>query len=120
MCLEEEVLGTGILVLTNHTKNFLIANPNFYSHFIYNFFQLKINELIYIFFYQLRINGLIKAFKGCFNPKYTLFKDGMVDHTEVFSLTQIKVWSWISSKIPSTNFSFSNWCLEPLVCMYSI
>jgi len=37
-----------------------------------------------------------------------LFKGGVVDHTEVFSLTQIKVWSWISSKILSANFSFSD------------
>ena len=46
-----------------------------------------------------------------------LFKGGVVDHIEVFSLAQLKVWSWISSKIPSAKFSFSDWCLEPLVCM---
>ena len=33
-----------------------------------------------------------------------LFKGGVVDHTEIFSVTQIKVWSWISSKIPSVSF----------------
>jgi len=42
-----------------------------------------------------------------------LFKGGVVHHTEVFSLTQVKVWSWINSKIPSMSFSFSEWCLEP-------
>ena len=49
-----------------------------------------------------------------------LFKGRVVDHIEVFSLAQIKVWSWIPSKVPSANFSFSDWCLEPLVCMHSI
>jgi len=49
-----------------------------------------------------------------------LFKGGVVNHTEVFSLAQVKVWSWISSKIPSVSFSFSDWCLKPLVCMHSI
>ena len=54
------------------------------------------------------------------NCNNSLFKDELVDHSEVFSLTQVKVWSWILSKIPSANFSFPNWCLEPLVCMHSI
>ena len=49
-----------------------------------------------------------------------LFKGGVVDHAEVFSLAQVKVWSWINSKIPSVSFSFFEWCLEPLVCMHSI
>jgi len=49
-----------------------------------------------------------------------LFKGGVVDHSEVFSPAQLKVWSWNVSKIPSVNFSFSDWCLEPLVCMYLI
>ena len=49
-----------------------------------------------------------------------LFNGGVVDYSEVFSLAQFKVWSCISSKVPSTSFSFSDWCLEPLVCMYSI
>jgi len=46
-----------------------------------------------------------------------LFKGDVVDHSEVFSLAQLKVWSWIVSKIPSVNFSLFDWCLESLVCM---
>jgi len=46
-----------------------------------------------------------------------LFKGGMVDLTEIFSLTQVKVWSWILSKKP---LLISDGCLEPLVCMHSI
>ena len=48
------------------------------------------------------------------------FKGGVVDHSEVFSLTQVNVWSWISSKIQLVSLSFSDWCIEPLVCMHSI
>ena len=41
----------------------------------------------------------------------------MADASEVFALVQAKVWSWISVKIRYASFSYSNWCLEPLVCM---
>jgi len=34
-----------------------------------------------------------------------------------FSQSQVKVWFWISSNVPSVSFSFSNWCPEPLVCI---
>jgi len=49
-----------------------------------------------------------------------LFKGEVVDHIEVFSLAQVNVWSWISSKIPSADFLFSDWCLKSLVCIQSI
>jgi len=49
-----------------------------------------------------------------------LFKARVIDYSEFFSLTQLKVWSWISLKLPLVGFSFLNWCLEPRVCMLSI
>jgi len=49
-----------------------------------------------------------------------LFKGRVVDHTKVFPLAQVNVGSLISSKVPSVSFSFSDWCLEPLVFMHSI
>jgi len=30
-----------------------------------------------------------------------LFKGGVLDYYEIFSLAQLKVWSWITSKFPS-------------------
>jgi len=48
---------------------------------------------------------------------FIIFNRGVVDASEVFALVQVKVWSWISVKIRSALFSFSNWCLEPIVCM---
>jgi len=41
-----------------------------------------------------------------------IFKGGVIDHFEIFSLAQLKVWSWVTSKVPSTCFSFSDWCLS--------
>jgi len=49
-----------------------------------------------------------------------IFKGGVVDHFEIFSLTKLKIWTWVSSKVPSVCFFFSDWCLESLVCMFSI
>ena len=46
-----------------------------------------------------------------------IYKGGVLDHFEIFSSAQLKVWSWVSSKFPSVCFSFSDWCLEPLVCI---
>ena len=49
-----------------------------------------------------------------------IFKGGVMDHLETFSLALLKVWSWIFSKIPFVCFSYSDWCLEPLICLNSI
>jgi len=46
-----------------------------------------------------------------------IFKGGVVGVLELFVLVQLKVWSWITSKSHSTYFSYSNWYLDPLVCM---
>ena len=51
---------------------------------------------------------------------FIIFKRGMADASEVFDLMQVKVWSWISVRICSALFSYSNWCLEPLVRMRMI
>jgi len=46
-----------------------------------------------------------------------IFKRGVADACEVFSLVQVRVWSWVSLNFRSASFSFSDWCLEPLLCM---
>jgi len=48
---------------------------------------------------------------------FIIFKRGVADASEVFALVQVKVWFWILVKNRSALFSFSNWCLEPIVCM---
>lgn len=46
-----------------------------------------------------------------------IFKRGMADAFEVFSMVQVKVWSWVYINFRSASFSFSDWCLEPMVFM---
>ena len=40
-----------------------------------------------------------------------------MDVLEAFALVQLKVWSWVIFKSQFANFFFSNWCIDPLVCM---
>jgi len=49
-----------------------------------------------------------------------IFKGGVVDVLEAFILVQLKAWSWVTSKSQCAHFSFSDWCINPLVCMKMI
>jgi len=49
-----------------------------------------------------------------------IFKGGVVGVLEAFVLVQLKAWSWVTSKSPSVHFSFSDWCIDSLVCMRMI
>jgi len=62
--------------------------------------------------------GVVSEFWN--HRNFIIFKRDVADASEVFALVQVNVWSWISVKIRSTSFSYSNWCLEPLVCMRMI
>ena len=46
-----------------------------------------------------------------------IFKGGEVDVLKLFTLVQLKVWSWVTSKVPSVVFSYSDSCIDPLVCI---
>jgi len=46
-----------------------------------------------------------------------IFNWRKVDVSEVFVMVQVKVWSLIYSKSRFMMFSYSNWCLDPVVCM---
>jgi len=49
-----------------------------------------------------------------------IFKNGRVDSSEIFSLAQLKAWSWLSSKESLVDFSYAQWCMEPKECLKSI
>jgi len=49
-----------------------------------------------------------------------IFQGGVIDLSEVFTLAQLRAWSWITSKYVSASFSYSEWCLDPVACMFSI
>jgi len=46
-----------------------------------------------------------------------IFRGGVIDVLEVFALVQLKAWAWVTSKSQDAIFSFSDWCVDPLVCM---
>ena len=46
-----------------------------------------------------------------------IFNRGKADVSKVLVMVQVKVWSWLYSKSRFRMFSFSNWCLDPVVCM---
>jgi len=48
-----------------------------------------------------------------------VFKEGVVDVVEVFSLAQLKVWSWVKHKMSRMRFSYSNWYFSPVKCLES-
>ena len=49
-----------------------------------------------------------------------IFKYEMLDYFKKNSLVQLKVWYWITSKVPFACFSCSDWCLDPLICLFSL
>jgi len=46
-----------------------------------------------------------------------IFRGGVIDVLEVFTLVQLKAWAWVTSKSQDAIFSFSDWCVDPLVRM---
>ena len=49
-----------------------------------------------------------------------VFKGGVVDHKEIFYLTQLKNWLWLKYKRSTISFSFSDWNFLPLRCLQSL
>ena len=49
-----------------------------------------------------------------------IFQGGVIDPSEVFTLAQLKAWSWVTSKTVSASFTYSEWCIDPKACMFSI
>jgi len=49
-----------------------------------------------------------------------IFKNVRMDSSEIFSLAQLKVWSWLSSKENLVDFFYAQCCMEPKECLKSI
>jgi len=81
-------------------------------------------------FKMTRVNEVVNQIWGCMwitivgklwrHRNHKTFKNGRIDHIEIFTMSQLKVWLWFSSKVQLASFFYSDWCLEPLVCMKSI
>jgi len=46
-----------------------------------------------------------------------IFRGGVIDVLEVFALVQLKACAWVTSKSHDAIISFSDWCVDHLVCM---
>ena len=48
-----------------------------------------------------------------------MFDKGKVDHIEIFTLAQLKAWSWVTSKEILAMFTYAQWCIDPKFCLKS-
>jgi len=49
-----------------------------------------------------------------------VFKNGVVDDVEIFTLAQLKAWSWAKFRWLRVNYSVSDWLICPQICLGSI
>jgi len=49
----------------------------------------------------------------------TIFKQDSVDTEEIFHMAQLKTWLWLRYRMKSFNYSFSDWLLNPILCIKS-
>jgi len=45
-----------------------------------------------------------------------VFSNGKANYLEIFSLAQIKCWSWCKAYKPKSHFSYAEWCISPIDC----
>jgi len=48
---------------------------------------------------------------------HNVFRQGKVDAKEIFQMAQLKTWLWMKHRVDVFNYSFSNWHLNPLICI---
>jgi len=48
------------------------------------------------------------------------FRQGKVDAEEIFQMAQLKTWLWMKHRMNVFNYSFSDWHLNPLICIKSV
>jgi len=87
-----------------------------YSHFL-QFGMCNVSESVNLGMGSIWIVVVSEIWS---HKKMILFKGGGLDYSEIFSLTQLKVWSWITYKFSYVCFSYSDWCLVPLDCLISL
>ncbi|XP_068504327.1 uncharacterized protein [Phaseolus vulgaris] len=48
-----------------------------------------------------------------------VFNQGVADVEEIFQKVQLKSWQWLKHRGPSFSYSFTDWMLNPLICIRS-
>lgn len=60
---------------------------------------------------------------GCYNRRdlktknNVIFKSARINHLEIYTMTQLKVWSWIILIKHLTYFTYFDWCIDPMACL---
>jgi len=49
-----------------------------------------------------------------------IFENGRIDYYEIFTLTKLKAWSWLTSKVKDVSFTYVQWCMDPKTCLKTI
>jgi len=49
----------------------------------------------------------------------SIFKQDRVDTEEIFHMAQLKTWLWLRYRMKSFSYSFSDWLLNPILCIKS-
>ena len=86
------------------------------KHFV-QFRLIKESEVVNNIWYWVWVEVVGELWKQM-NKK--IFRDGVTDHSEIFTMVQLKVWSWLTADVKLTCFSYFDWCLESLVCKRSV
>ena len=113
-----ELLGWfGTSVILGQSSRQLITTTLFHTLFILKFSVLLLTSTLFgeVFGLQLLVRFEIWRHRNKF-----IFKGAVTDHYEIFTLVQLKILSWVTFKIISACFSYTDWCLNLLACMYLI
>jgi len=62
----------------------------------------------------------VTAVRGIWEQRnQVIFKQGKPDAEEIFHRAQLNSWLWLKNRVHNFNFSFSNWILNPELCVKS-
>jgi len=92
------------------------CHVDFISHFLH-FKLCNVPAYVNVFWERVWVTLISEIWR---HRNKHIFKGEVIDHSEIFSLIQLKVWSWKTSKFVSSCFSFSDWCLNPVTCLFLI
>jgi len=57
------------------------------------------------------------VWKNWMHRNRIVFNSGIVNGMEIFTLAQLKAWSWNKFRWKRANYYVSNWLLCPIICL---
>jgi len=104
-------------LLWNHCYVWLEVQSAFHNVLLLNFSQFRMCNVSASVNKVWRVIWMAVVNEVWKHRNNVIFKGDVV---KVFVLVQLKAWTWVTSKSHSALFSFSDWCLDLLVCMIMI